>query len=449
MAFSDLLNAELPSKQKKEDEFYSPLFCEGADEEFANLGDVDKELDSAMKDVDEEVESEDGSDITMESFEDLDVFTEGAQFSFFPRFKSYAKKFPDLKKYEGLMQEADEILNHEGEMSEGTGTKIARVCLKILGVLQSIDSVLFLPFCIFITPIIPYLMTRLWKYAFEFLDYSLAEKTSLETISKLKSAKKNTDDPKAKAKIDNLIEKIEKNLKEMRKKKEKKSVKEQAKESVDGLKKAFEADESDLLTDPDEMGSLTNQLEDEPEEQEDLERAVTDADIEDIAGVDDLEEEELTPEEEMEADNLMQLAATTALIQDEMNPDERAEFAESAIDTQIAINEGFLLDSDIEMLKNASAFTESKIYSKTKVQFNKDARMAQLHAIAVNVCAQSKNDPDYIKLKKLNRARKILRARLTKKYGAAANRLTRTYYQRLRQSKSPALQEIAKKAPVK
>lgn len=208
----------------------------------------------------------------------------------------------------------------------------------------------------------------------------------------------------------------------------------------DLFRESFDDNDMDELSD-----MLGDDDDDDDESLEDEMRAMVD--VNDIAGTDDIESEELTPEEEREADNMMQVAATTELIKNEMNAQERAEFANSELDTAIAINEGFLLDSDVEELKSGylEPYTESKIYAKTKVQFNKDARMNQLHSVAVNVCAQAKGDKDYVKLKKINRIRRILKAKLAKRYDAVANRVAKTYFQRLRNSKSPTLKNMGKK----
>ena len=121
----------------------------------------------------------------------------------------------------------------------------------------------------------------------------------------------------------------------------------------------------------DDMDDLDDDDEDEfdPEELSDAELAALDADlggdtINNIADADDAEKVELDPNEEREADDMMGVAATAVLINDEMSSDEKKEFAESTRDVQIAINEGLLLESDIDtMLESVSMdeiFTEGR-----------------------------------------------------------------------------------------
>ena len=121
----------------------------------------------------------------------------------------------------------------------------------------------------------------------------------------------------------------------------------------------------------------------------------------------DAEQVRLNPEEEIEADNLMQVAGTASLIRSEMNMDERAEFLENAKELNIAMLEGFVNDSVVEEMREmteavdtASMFQEAKIYSKNTIRLNKQARLAQLFSIAVYSSARAHNDPEYKKWKK-------------------------------------------------
>jgi hypothetical protein len=192
----------------------------------------------------------------------------------------------------------------------------------------------------------------------------------------------------------------------------------------------------------------------DPEELSDAELAALDADlggdtINNIADADDAEKVELDPNEEREADDMMGVAATAVLINDEMSSDEKKELAESTRDVQIAINEGLLLESDIDtMLESVSMdeiFTEGKYDKKMLIRLDKNAKMKQLFSLGVNVSASAHRDPDYIKYKKVLRMRKILKARLTKKYHAEAMKRMKIYFKRLNNSKSNILSKLAKK----
>jgi len=188
----------------------------------------------------------------------------------------------------------------------------------------------------------------------------------------------------------------------------------------------------------------------DPDEMSDEELAELDAELSDDeadALVDDEDDEvELSPEEEQEADDMMGVAATTVLIKDEMNKEEQKKFIESAEDVQAAINEGLLLESDInEMASDLGLFTEKKNYNKKMiVRLDKEAKQKQLFALAVNVSASAHNDPDYRKLKKVNRMRKILRAKLVKKYKSEATKRMKVYYKKLTTSSSGPLAAIGK-----
>lgn len=207
--------------------------------------------------------------------------------------------------------------------------------------------------------------------------------------------------------------------------------------------------------DDDDMDDLDDDEDEfDPEELSDAELAALDADlggdtINNIADADDAEKVELDPNEEREADDMMGVAATAVLINDEMSSDEKKEFAESTRDVQIAINEGLLLESDIDtMLESVSMdeiFTEGRYDKKMLIRLDKNAKMKQLFSLGVNVSASAHRDPDYIKYKKVLRMRKILKARLTKKYHAEAMKRMKIYFKRLNNSKSNILSKLAKK----
>lgn len=180
---------------------------------------------------------------------------------------------------------------------------------------------------------------------------------------------------------------------------------------------------------------------------EDVTINVVDDDDDDEDDDDDDTEVKLTPAEDKEADDMMSLAATTQLVQSELNDDEQKKFYESSIDAPVAVYEGFLLESDVEAYLNSEndMFTESKkFYNKNVVRFTKQARMHQLYAIAVNVSARAHNDTMYNAYQKILRKRRILRAKLDKKYHNEAMKRMKVYIKRLNSSKSPVLNKIGK-----
>lgn len=181
------------------------------------------------------------------------------------------------------------------------------------------------------------------------------------------------------------------------------------------------------------------------EELDALDDELTDDFVDDLAGEED--EVTLSPDEEIEADDMMSTAATTIVVNDELNATEKAEFLESAEQLQIAVNEGLLLESDIDdLMYDLGMVTEGKNYNKKMlIRLDKKSKMKQLYSLAVNVSACAHHDPDYLKLKKVLRMRKQLRARLRKKYHAEAMKRMKVYYKRLTSSKSSVLSKIGKK----
>ena len=195
-------------------------------------------------------------------------------------------------------------------------------------------------------------------------------------------------------------------------------------------------DEDDDELDVDDLSS---------EELDELDDELTDDYVDDLVG--DQDEITLSPEEEMEADDMMSTAATTIVVNDELNAQEKAEFLESAEQLQIAVNEGLLLESDInDMMYDLGMVTEGQKYNKKMlIRLDKKSKMKQLYSLAVNVSACAHHDPDFIKLKKVLRVRKQLRAKLRKKYHAEAMKRMKVYYKRLTSSKSSVLSKIGKK----
>ena len=157
--------------------------------------------------------------------------------------------------------------------------------------------------------------------------------------------------------------------------------------------------------------------------------------------------QKLSPDEEMQADDMMSVAATAAIVNDEMNAEEKAQFIESERDVQIAINEGLLMESDIQDIANAAGkfITENNYNKKMIIRLDKNAKMKQLYAIGVNVSVAAHKDPDYYKLKKVNRIRRTLQSKLRKKYHGEALKRMRVYMKRLMSSKSKTLSNIGKK----
>ena len=158
------------------------------------------------------------------------------------------------------------------------------------------------------------------------------------------------------------------------------------------------------------------------------------------------DEEKLTAEEEIHADDMMAVAATTFLVNDKLSGDEKKEFCSSESETAAAVREGFMTEADInELAAECGLMTEARYTNKMIIRLDAESKKKQLYALAVNVSAAAHNDPDYIKLKKVMKMRKILRAKLERKYHSEATKRMKVYYNRLRNSKSNTLRKIGSK----
>ena len=169
--------------------------------------------------------------------------------------------------------------------------------------------------------------------------------------------------------------------------------------------------------------------------------------LDDAIGDDDDDEEiNLSPDEEVQADDMMKVAATAMLVNDELSVEEKASFIESN-EANVAITEGFMTDSDVNAMSvDCGLVTEGNNYNKKMIiRLDAESKKKQLKALAVNVSAAAHKDPDYYKLKKVMKMRKILRRKLAKKYNAEATKRMKVYFARLKNSKVPTLNRIGAK----
>lgn len=178
---------------------------------------------------------------------------------------------------------------------------------------------------------------------------------------------------------------------------------------------------------------------------------IDDGDDDTIEGefVDDLEKPdnlELTPEEEAEADSIINIAATPVILKEVLTQEAVDAFVESA-EFDMAIEEGFALEGTKDNFGSFTGelFTEAKFYNKNQVRFTKEARTNQLFEICVQAIARAKNDPVYFKLAKVQVLRRKLKATLRQRYKAPAMKKAKEYIVRLRRSKAPTIANAAKK----
>jgi len=165
--------------------------------------------------------------------------------------------------------------------------------------------------------------------------------------------------------------------------------------------------------------------------------------------VDDLEKPEnleLTPEEDAEADSIIDIAATPVVLKEVLTQEAVNAFVESG-EFDIAIDEGFALEGmkDNFASYTPELFTEAKLYQKTKIQLDQRARTNQLFEICVQAIARAKNDPVYFKLAKVQDLRRHLKATLRQRYKAPAMKKAKEYIIRMKRSKAPTIANAAKK----
>lgn len=211
-------------------------------------------------------------------------------------------------------------------------------------------------------------------------------------------------------------------------------------------------EEDEAITGDDLVSKAVGVADDDDDDEDDIDD-MTDEEIDqldkDLSGDSSITDREqqvtLTPEEEKDADDIMALAATTSLVNSELNAAEKKEFAESYTDRAIACNEGFMTESDFDALEETYGETLTEAYNqKMIIRLDAASKKKQLHAIAVNASAAAHNDPDYIKYKKICALKRKYREKLEVKYAAEASKRERIYWQRLQHSKAKPLAKIAK-----
>jgi hypothetical protein len=167
-----------------------------------------------------------------------------------------------------------------------------------------------------------------------------------------------------------------------------------------------------------------------------------DADLDDDSS--DEDPRELSPEDDAKANDLMAVAATPLIIKDELDAEESVGFYESA-DAEIAVNEGLILESDLDDLYQEGVFASPN----QKFKMTKKARYNQLFELSVQIEGRMHNDPMYVKLQKAYKIERICKKNLRKKYYSQAKRRAIIYLKRLTSSKSGVLSKIGQKLGVK
>ena len=165
-------------------------------------------------------------------------------------------------------------------------------------------------------------------------------------------------------------------------------------------------------------------------------------------GCDELEEKPaapLTGEADIQADNMMAMAATPMLIRDELSAEESVAFFNSS-EAEIAVAEGFLTESDIDEVFDDDVFEEGVFANPNKpFKMTKAARFKQLYELSLQIEARQHNDPKYKTLQKAYAIERKIKKDWRKKYNALALKRAKKYLKKLMTSKSPILNSIGKK----
>lgn len=216
----------------------------------------------------------------------------------------------------------------------------------------------------------------------------------------------------------------------------------------DDVEEDFDMDDDDVELDDIEINDEEDDF--DPDDLSEDELAALDAELfndDKFAGLlGDEDEVDLSPDEEVKADDMMSVAATTMLVNDELNAQEKADFVQN--EAPIAVREGFMTPTDVNEMAtscNLEVAQEAAYTNKMIIRLDAASKKKQLYALAVNVSAAAHHDPDYIKLRKVMKMRKILRKKLEKKYTGEAMKRMKIYFARLKKSKSKKLSSVGNK----
>lgn len=199
--------------------------------------------------------------------------------------------------------------------------------------------------------------------------------------------------------------------------------------NADDISGGIDFEDDDLDIDPHEIP---------PEEDE----------LPDVTSVDDpTPAEPLEGEEDLAADKMMNVVATPELINDTLSIQECSDFIESG-EYQIAVNEGLILESDIETMiadmGRTQLFTEGVFASPNqKFKMTKKAKFNQLFEIALQVEARAHHDPYVKTLDKAYAVERRIKAGWRKRYGKLAYKRAMNYLKNLIKSKSNTLKKAA------
>lgn len=158
----------------------------------------------------------------LESSMDEEVMMEAARFTVIPTFKKMSDKYPELKGYQSLINEAESIIILSGgKVDNNIARSVLKFFVKLIKIFASIESVILAPSCILIFPIVYYLIERLWVFAGEWIEFKIVEDELNGAVDQLRRVQRKTEDEKTKEKIEEAINKINEKIIALRVREEK------------------------------------------------------------------------------------------------------------------------------------------------------------------------------------------------------------------------------------
>lgn len=213
---------------------------------------------------------------------------------------------------------------------------------------------------------------------------------------------------------------------------------------VEGCKTEDDDDDlEDLASELNVNGSISDEVPvDIDDEEEDLEPSDQEPEYDP-----EEEAEPLDSDEDQKADQLLAATATPILLENCCTVKEIANFTENG-ESEIAISEGLVLESDINQilaeLSEVTSFTESTFASSTqKYKMTKKARFNQLYELSLQIEARAHHDPLYPKIQKAYKIERTIKKVWRKKYGNLAAKRAKGYLKKLMSSGSPTLKKAA------
>lgn len=159
----------------------------------------------------------------------------------------------------------------------------------------------------------------------------------------------------------------------------------------------------------------------------------------------------VTGQDDEDADRMLAICATPTILDNSLTVEEAVEFIESG-ESDIAINEGLMLESDLStMLADLSddngEFTEAVKFAQPgrKYMMTKKARLKQLFELSLQIEARAHHDPYYKKIQKAYKIERTIKEGWRKRYGNLAMKRAKRYLKALMTSKSPTLKKAAKR----